>query len=80
MLSPPQKTTPIPLPDRRPSGVGHVGSYGNSLAKSLRMGSYLGSYGGGMGMGSFEERMRMGSWKGKFLGMEAGQPWSNGLE
>jgi len=41
-----------------------------------------GSYMGGMGVGSFEERMRMGSWKGKFLGMEAGQPWSSasGLE
>lgn len=71
------------------------GSYGASLARSFRLGSFgqtvagggggghPGSYtgfGGGFGqMGSYDEKMvRMGSWKGRFVGAENGLPWQAG--
>lgn len=60
------------------------GSYGANLARSFRLGSFggQGSFGGlnGFGnMGSYDEKMvRMGSWKGRFVGAENGLPWQAG--
>ena len=75
LLSPLQRPAPTPIPfsTSGPRTNQGMGSYGTSLAKSLRMGSYG-------GMGSFEDRMRMGSWKGKYVGNDAGPAWFGGVE
>lgn len=70
-----------PPPSHRGS---FTGSFGGSMARSFRLGSFgaQGSFGGlgGFGqMGSYDDKMvRMGSWKGRFVGAENGLPWQAG--